>query len=97
LDAANYTLSLPTGLTADILPLVTPSFTGPGISTVTGGWQLSFAGQAGQSYRVLATQDLSQPLSQWTVVASGTFGSSPVTVTDSTSNLPMRFYVIVSP
>ncbi|MGA2281958.1 MAG: YDG domain-containing protein [Verrucomicrobiota bacterium] len=81
-----------------ILPLVTPAFANPGISVGSGGWQLSFSAQAGQSYQVLATGDLTLPVGQWTLVTSGTFGSGPVTITDSSAtNLAQRFYRIVSP
>jgi hypothetical protein len=84
-------------LTADILPLVPPVFTGNGLSAVAGGWQLSFSGQSGQNYKVLATEDISLPLDQWTVIATGTFTSGTVTVTDSATNLAARFYLITSP
>jgi hypothetical protein len=96
-DAGDYTLAQPAGLTAAILPLAAPFYVGQGISAGSGGWQLSFNAQPGQKYKVLATEDLALPLSQWTVVASGTFGSGPATVTDSATNLPCRFYLIVSP
>ena len=95
--ANNYVLSQPSGLTADILPLVPPVFTGNGLSAVAGGWQLSFSGQSGQNYKVLATEDISLPLDQWTVIATGTFTSGTVTVTDSATNLAARFYLITSP
>ena len=94
--AANYTLNPPTGLLADILPPLIPVFTG--ISMGSEGWQLSFNGPAGQSYQVLATDDLTLPVSQWTIVASGAFGSGTATFTDgSATNLAQRFYQIVSP
>jgi len=94
--AANYTLNPPTGLMADILPPLTPVLTG--ISMGSEGWQLSFSGPAEQSYQVLATDDLTLPLNQWTVLAGGTFGSGTMTFTDSSAiNLPHRFYLIVSP
>jgi len=96
-DAGNYTLTQPTGFTADILPLVTPAFSGTAISMGLGGWQLSFSAQAGQSYRVLVTGDLTLPFNQWTVLTNGTFGAGKVTVTDNSTNLPNRFYLIVSP
>jgi O-glycosyl hydrolase len=98
-DAGNYTLAQPAGLTADILPLVTPTFARPGIAAGAEGWLLSFSAQAGQSYKVLATGDLTVPLSQWTVLASGRFGpTGAATFTDgSAANLPLRFYEIVSP
>ncbi|MGA3285767.1 MAG: YDG domain-containing protein [Verrucomicrobiota bacterium] len=94
-DAGNYTLAQPAGLTADILPPLIPVLTG--ISMGSEGWQMSFSGPAGQSYQVLATDDLTLPLNQWTIVASGTFGSSTVTFTDSSTNLLQRFYRIISP
>ncbi len=96
-DGGNYLLSQPVGLTADILALVTPAFANQGIAAGAGGWQLSFSGQAGQTYKILGTTDLRLPQSQWTIVTSGTFGSGPVTFTDNSTNLPARFYRIVSP
>jgi hypothetical protein len=96
-DANNYTLTQPTGLAADILPLTTPAFAVQGIVKVSGGWQLTLTGQAGQSYQVLATDDLRQSLNQWTTLSSGTFGSEPVIILDTATNLPARFYRIVSP
>jgi glucuronoarabinoxylan endo-1,4-beta-xylanase len=95
--ANNYILTQPSGLTADILPLIPPVFSGNGLSAVAGGWQLSFSGQSGQNYKVLATEDISLPLDQWTVIATGTFISGTVTVTDNTTNLAARFYLITSP
>ncbi len=92
--AGNYTVVPPTGLTADILPLVAPVLNT--ISSGSGTVQIEFSGQLGQKYRVLATDDLTLPLNQWTVTASGTFGSDPVIFTDS-STFPGRFYRIVSP
>jgi hypothetical protein len=91
-DAGNYTLSQPVGLTASILPPLPPAFTR--ISMVSGSAQIKFTGPFGANYNLLASQDLTVPLSQWTVVASGTFGSGPVTVVDSATNSPRRFYVI---
>ena len=61
------------------------------------GWLLSFSGQAGQNYKVLATDDLALPLNEWTVLTNGTFGSGAVTFMDSSTNLPAQFYRIVSP
>ena len=91
-DAGNYTLTQPTGLVAGIF-LPPPRFTG--ISMVSGNAQIKFTGSLGANYNLLASQDLKVPLSQWTVVASGTFGSGPVTVTDSSTSAPQRFYVIL--
>jgi hypothetical protein len=98
-DAGNYTLAQPAGLTASILPLVTPTFGSPAISKGSGGWQLSFSAQNGQSYKVLATTNLTLPVNQWIIVTNGTFGlSGTATFTDSSAtNLAQRFYRIVSP
>jgi hypothetical protein len=96
-DADNYTLTQPTGLAADILPLVNPFFASSAISRGAEGWQVSFSVQAGQTFRVLVGGDLSLPLSQWSVLTNGTSGADTVTVTDNSTNLPDRFYLIVSP
>jgi O-glycosyl hydrolase len=98
-DAGNYTLAQPAGLTANILPLVTPTFGNPAIAAGAGGWQLSFGAQNGQNYKVLATTNLALPVNQWTIVTNGTFGAAgTATFTDSSAtNLPQRFYIIVSP
>ena len=59
---------------------------------------MSFAGPAGRTYEVLASDDLSVPQSQWTVVASGTFGSTNVVFSDGgAANHPGRYYVVKSP
>ena len=97
----NYTLVQAAGnaTALGILPLVTPAFASPGISAGAGGWQLSFSAQAGQSYKVLATGDLTLPVSQWTILTNEMFGATgAATFTDgSATNLPQRFYQIVSP
>ena len=63
-----------------------------------GTFQLTFSGPDGQSYKVLTSGDASAPLAGWTVLTNGQFGPSPATFTDPDStNLPARFYRIVSP
>ena len=63
-----------------------------------GGYQLTFAGPAGQTYQVLATRNPARPRSEWTVVGSGTFGSANVLLTDpGAMNYAGRFYTIKSP
>jgi hypothetical protein len=62
------------------------------------GFQLTFSGPAGQTYHVLASDDLTVPESAWTVVSSGAFAGTNVTFTESgAANHPGRFYVIQSP
>ena len=63
----NDTVTPPAGLFADILPLVTPDLSG--ITRISGSAQLTFSGQSGQQYRVLATDSLTVPFSQWSVVS----------------------------
>jgi hypothetical protein len=92
--AGNYTLTPPAGLTANIFPLQTPTIIG--ITMASGGAQITFSGQSGQTYRVLATSDLTLSLDQWTVLTTGSFGSAPIVYTDN--SIPAyRFYVIASP
>ena len=91
-DAVDYTLSQPSGLTASILPPLPPAFSR--ISMVSGNAQIRFTGPFGSNYNLLSSQSLTVPLSQWTVVASGTFGSGVETVMDSATNSPQRFYII---
>jgi hypothetical protein len=60
--------------------------------------QLTFTGPPGQTYEVLATGDLTVPLTNWTVLGSGVFGNTNALFTDSNStNLPAQFYSIKSP
>jgi hypothetical protein len=58
---------------------------------------LRFSGSNGQSYGVLTSTNLLLPLSQWTRIAGGTFGSSAVTYTNTNAINPEQFYRIVSP
>lgn len=64
----------------------------------SGAFQLSFGGAIGQPYRILGTDDLSQPMTNWTVLASGTVTNNPVTFTDlGVVTNATRYYRIVSP
>ena len=63
-----------------------------------GGFQLTFAGPAGQTYKVLATDHPTVPRSAWTALGTGTFDGTNVVFTDSdAANHPGRFYLIESP
>jgi len=93
-DQGNYVLAQPTGLTANILT-PPPMFTG--ISVVSGNMQITFTGPLGANYNLLSSPDLTMPVSQWTVVTNGTFGTGSVTVQDSTTNSAQRFYMIAVP
>jgi hypothetical protein len=62
------------------------------------GFQLTFTANIGQHYRVLGSSDPTQPLTNWTVMASGTVASNPVTYTDTdVATNGARFFCIVSP
>lgn len=62
------------------------------------GFQLTFSAPMGQHYRVLASTDATLPLSAWTVVASGTATSGPMSYTDTTTATHLqRFFCIASP
>jgi hypothetical protein len=74
-----------------------PIFISPAMSGKEGGWHLNVSGQAGQSYRVLVTGDLTQPMGEWKVLTNGTFGSGAATLVDTATNFQARFYRIVSP
>ncbi|MFO1476152.1 MAG: YDG domain-containing protein [Verrucomicrobiota bacterium] len=96
-DAVNYLLTQPAGLSADILALVTPTLAPDAVVKTGAGYQVTFTAQAGQTYKVLVSSDLSVPLSQWTVLTNGTCAVANTTILDTTTNLPARFYRVVSP
>lgn len=65
---------------------------------VAGGFQLKFTAAQSQGYSVLATDDITQPLSSWTVLAAGTATSNPVVYTDfGMATNDVRFYTVRSP
>jgi hypothetical protein len=81
------------------------SVTPPAITSSTslgaGGFQLSFNGPAGNTYRVLAqTNVTAAPIAtQWAPIATNLFGpSGAATFTDvNATNFPLRFYLISVP
>ena len=55
-------------------------------------------GTLGQGYSVLATTNIVLPLSNWTVLQSGSLPATPYVFSDLTAtNYPRRFYSISSP
>jgi len=62
-----------------------------------GSFRISFSGPEGQTYRVLATSDLTLPMTSWTVLTNGAFTAEPIQVIDPAASLPQRFYRIASP
>jgi hypothetical protein len=66
--------------------------------TAGGDFQLGGIGPVDSTYKVLATTNIAEPLSNWTQVDSGTFSGGTFTFTDpNTTNYPRRFYQVVMP
>jgi autotransporter-associated beta strand protein len=60
--------------------------------------QISGTGSTNQPYRVLATTNIDQPVTNWVEVGSGTFTGGVFTFTDQkATNYPARFYRLVTP
>ncbi|MEI6198213.1 MAG: hypothetical protein WCS42_28175, partial [Verrucomicrobiota bacterium] len=76
--------------------LVAPMLTGVQMLNAT-TIQLTFSGPTGQTYKVCESADLTQPLSIWSIVASGSFGIGPEMFTDTSATNEVRFYRITSP
>lgn len=63
-----------------------------------GNFQLTLTGSVGQAYKLLATSDVTAPLSTWTVLEAGTLPSATYQYTDLTAtNHAYRFYVTATP
>jgi autotransporter-associated beta strand protein len=78
-------------------PLVAPALSG-GVSLGGGGFQLTFSGPVGETFKVISATNLVTPLAGWTVLTNGIFGVGSVTFVDSTAtNHPQRFYLITAP
>jgi hypothetical protein len=89
-------LTDPAQLTVTNLALVPPTILTSGLLD-SGTYALTFSGPAGQTFRVLATADISAPLSSWSVLTNGTFATDPITVTQPTAGFPVRFFSVASP
>jgi hypothetical protein len=96
-EAADYSLTQPEGVTANILALIVPLINGLTPSADGTGLLLSFSGQTGQSYQVLGATNLTLPLSQWVILTNGVFGTDIVTLTSAMTNSFQMFYRLVSP
>ena len=59
--------------------------------------QLTFSGPNGQTFTVLTSTNLATPLTNWSVAATGAFGSGPANFTDNSLTNQARFYSIHSP
>ena len=85
---------------AGTLHVVSGSLTPPtlsGIGPAAGGFVLTFSGPSGQTYKVLGSTNVALPLTDWSVVTSGTFGATPVNYTNTPATAPHEFYRVVSP
>jgi len=72
-----------------------PTITG---ATVLGGhFLLSFTGPNTQDYTVLTSTNLLLPVTNWTVAATGSFGTGTSTYTNATPTAAEQFYIVVSP
>jgi autotransporter-associated beta strand protein len=61
------------------------------------GVRFSFSGPNGQTYRVLASPDVSWPMPSWWVLTNGIFGAAPAAFTDGAATNDAKFYRVVSP
>jgi hypothetical protein len=79
---------------------VVPPVLSNGVALGGGQFRLSFSGPEGQSFRVLGTNVLNAPLTNWPVLMSGAFGVGGPTATnfiDTTASGPHKFDRIASP
>jgi hypothetical protein len=84
-------------LTLDEINARPPLITASG-KVIGGAFQLSGTGPHGAAYRVLASTNLSLPLSQWTQASTGRFSGGVFTSSDpQASNQPARFYRVAKP
>ncbi len=78
--------------------LAAPSIVSEVMLPGAGGFRLTFSGPTNQTYHVLASDNLTIPKTNWSVLGSGTFGGTNAITTDTgVTNNPVRFYIIKSP
>ena len=83
--------------TLTVNTLVSPALTNA-VTLPDGTFQLTFSGPAGETYKVLATTNLTQAVTSWSVLTNGVFGAGAVTFVDpAATNQPQRFYLITAP
>ncbi len=79
-----------------VTALVPPRFNGD--AQLSGGkLAFNFSGPLGQTYRVLGSTNLFQPIDQWPTLGSGIFGASAASFSESSLTNTQNFYRIVSP
>jgi hyaluronate lyase len=79
-----------------VMPLVAPVLTNA-VTYGAGRFSLSFSGNIGQSYRVLASTNLFLPLTNWLVLTNGMSGTGVMNYTDGAAMDGQKFYRISSP
>jgi hypothetical protein len=83
--------------TLTVTSVQAPTIMGVQMLPGAGGFLLTFSGQAGQTYQVLAADNLTAPRSAWSAVDSGTFGTTNALFYTVMTNHPGQFYIIKSP
>ena len=78
-----------------VSPPVAPAIVNPMYGA--GGFSFSFGANSGQSYRVLASTNLSVPFTGWQVLTNGNFGNGWINFTDRAATNLQKFYRVVSP
>ena len=87
----------PTNGTLAITSLLPPQFTGFALGA-SGSFTMSGTGPTDTVYRIFATTNLTQPFTNWTPVATGSFSGGVFNFTDPQwTNYPGRFYRLRSP
>ncbi len=81
--------------TVNVFTLVAPTVSGQKLNATT--LRLTFSGPQNQPYKVLESTTLTQPVSNWNILSSGTFGTSAVIYDDTGATDTARFYRITSP
>jgi uncharacterized repeat protein (TIGR03803 family) len=105
-EAGSYevTVSCEGGSTNSIPATLTVIYQAPNLFAAplllnSNGFQFSFSGPAGQTYKVLSSDIVTNPVADWTVVTTGTFGGGTVVFTDpgASTNTISEYYIIESP
>jgi len=79
-----------------VAPLVAPVLS-PSVSHSGAGFNFSFSGVNGQSFRVLSSTDLTWPLTNWLTLTNGVFGAGQINYTDANATNGEQFYRVTSP
>jgi hypothetical protein len=83
--------------TLRVVPVVTPVVSSP-VKLADKNISFSITGGIGQGYTVRAATNVAQPLTNWSVLQSGSLPSSPYTFTDLTAtNYSQRYYRVSTP